>query len=288
MLLLGNRPDTEGPEISQLYTITELEEKSGVVRRTIHYYVKEGLLPPPKGRGPSARYTEDHLLKLRYIQLMKESTHLRLEGIREAVEPLTGDELEAEVLRMRLWSQGGDTPTKQLLAGLDRSPAGFDARFTAGLDTSPAKVDAESTAGLDMSMAETDAEAAEGLDEAVLMESTSCLERAPTETDPRRRLIEASGAPDSGGDPESNEMIRPELELRMSPENLLHKLKRYMSKPPETAPPEAEPLAAETEDTWARVRITDDLEIHFRPGAGGGFHKKLRRLLAMARKSFGK
>ncbi len=179
MLLLGNRPDTGGPEISQLYTITELEEKSGVVRRTIHYYVKEGLLPPPKGRGPSARYTEDHLLKLRYIQLMKESTHLRLEGIREAVEPLAGDELEAEVLRMRLWSSGGDTPTKQLLAGLDRSPAGFDAR---------------STEGLDMSMAETDAEAAEGMDEAVLMESTSCLERAPTETDPQRRLIEASGA----------------------------------------------------------------------------------------------
>jgi DNA-binding transcriptional MerR regulator len=224
----------------------------GVVRRTIHYYVKEGLLPPPTGRGPSARYTEDHLLKLRYIQLMKESTHLRLEGIREALEPLAGDELEGEVLRMQLWSRGGDSMTPQL----DR---------------------------LDMPLAEAGAEINEDPEEALPTETTMAFERGPSDAE-RRLLKEPGGAPDTDGEPESTPR------LRVTREMLIRSIKRFAPEPPDeaTARPDAEPSAVKTADTWTRVRITDDLEIHFRPGAGGRFHKKLRRLLAMARKSFGK
>ena len=84
-------------ESGQLYTISQLEEVSGVPRRTIHFYVKEGLLPSPGGRGRSARYAETHRLRLRLVELLKESTHLRLQGIREYIEPLSLDELQMEI-----------------------------------------------------------------------------------------------------------------------------------------------------------------------------------------------
>lgn len=69
------------------YTITQLEEMTGVPRRNIHFYVKEHLLPPPVGLRSSARYNEEHLLRLGVIRVLQGS-HLRLEGIREALEKM--------------------------------------------------------------------------------------------------------------------------------------------------------------------------------------------------------
>ena len=50
------------------YTIADLERETGVSARTIRYYISEGLLQPAYGRGPSATYDADHLLRLRMIQ----------------------------------------------------------------------------------------------------------------------------------------------------------------------------------------------------------------------------
>jgi DNA-binding transcriptional MerR regulator len=69
------------------YTITQIEDKTGVPRRTIHFYVKEQLLQPPAGRGGAAKYNEEHLLRLGVIRVLQGS-HLRLEGIREALEKM--------------------------------------------------------------------------------------------------------------------------------------------------------------------------------------------------------
>ena len=41
------------------YTARELEEETGFDRRTIAYYVQEGLLPRVGRRGPRTRYPED-------------------------------------------------------------------------------------------------------------------------------------------------------------------------------------------------------------------------------------
>ena len=46
------------------YSITELEKHTGLTRRTIHYYTKEKLIPPPDGTGGGAKYGEEHLLRL--------------------------------------------------------------------------------------------------------------------------------------------------------------------------------------------------------------------------------
>ena len=33
------------------YKVSELAEKAGVTKRTIHYYISKGLLLPPNGNG---------------------------------------------------------------------------------------------------------------------------------------------------------------------------------------------------------------------------------------------
>jgi Ca-activated chloride channel family protein len=76
------------------YTITELAELSAVNRRNIHFYVQQGLLPPPAGAGLGARYSDDHLLRLRAIPVLR-SRGLRLDEIRERLAGISGSELAA-------------------------------------------------------------------------------------------------------------------------------------------------------------------------------------------------
>lgn len=54
---------------SQL-TIEELAEQVDIPVRTIRYYITEGLLPGPEGRGKATTYGEDHLQRLRLIRLL--------------------------------------------------------------------------------------------------------------------------------------------------------------------------------------------------------------------------
>lgn len=75
-------------------TITELEKASGVPRRTVHFYIRQGVLPPPDGAGGAARYGEEHLLRLRLIQELQKS-HLKLAGIREALDAMSIEEMRA-------------------------------------------------------------------------------------------------------------------------------------------------------------------------------------------------
>jgi DNA-binding transcriptional MerR regulator len=76
------------------YTMADLEAESGVNARTIRYYIAEGLLQPAYGRGPSAVYDTDHLLRLRYIQLLKEE-RLPLGEIKEKLNALTPEDIAA-------------------------------------------------------------------------------------------------------------------------------------------------------------------------------------------------
>jgi DNA-binding transcriptional MerR regulator len=71
------------------YTIGGLEEATGLARRTIHYYIKEGLVAGPTGTGRNARYGEEHVLKLRAVKHLREISHWRLEGIREFMNGLS-------------------------------------------------------------------------------------------------------------------------------------------------------------------------------------------------------
>ena len=94
------------------FGIKDLEDYTGVPRRTIHFYVKEGLIPPPDGAGRGAYYGMDHAEALVLITALKGSTHLRLEGIREILGQMSPDE-------RRTWSNrilSGETTAAELAA----------------------------------------------------------------------------------------------------------------------------------------------------------------------------
>jgi len=78
---------------NKYYNISELEEITGLTRRTIHYYTKEKLIPPPDGIRGGAKYNNEHLLRLLLIKEMQKS-HLKLSGIREALDAMKIKEME--------------------------------------------------------------------------------------------------------------------------------------------------------------------------------------------------
>ena len=86
------------------YSIQELCEKSGLPRRTIHFYSQQGILPSPSGAGLGARYGEAHLLRLLAIPLLRREG-LRLDDIRVKFENISRQELQELVERA-----GRETP----------------------------------------------------------------------------------------------------------------------------------------------------------------------------------
>ena len=68
------------------FGIAELAERGGVSRRTVRYYVRRGLLPPPTGTGRGNHYTQVHLDTLVRIRQWQEAgvaladIHARLQG----------------------------------------------------------------------------------------------------------------------------------------------------------------------------------------------------------------
>jgi DNA-binding transcriptional MerR regulator len=79
-------------------TISDLEEKTGLNRRTIHFYVKEGVINPPSGLGGAARYGEEHLLRLLLIRELQKS-HLKLSGVRETLDHMSLEDMRNRVIR---------------------------------------------------------------------------------------------------------------------------------------------------------------------------------------------
>ena len=75
------------------YTISEIETNTGISRRTIHYYIKKKLIPPASGAGGGAYYSDEHIIKLKLIKEMQNS-HLKLSGIKQALDAMTLTEME--------------------------------------------------------------------------------------------------------------------------------------------------------------------------------------------------
>ncbi|MBW1802349.1 MAG: MerR family transcriptional regulator [Deltaproteobacteria bacterium] len=78
------------------YTIEELCEITGYTRRTIRYYIQEGILDPPAGRGRGGFYFDSHLEILRRIKTLQESG-LKISEIRKIL--LKGEKVEPAPLR---------------------------------------------------------------------------------------------------------------------------------------------------------------------------------------------
>ena len=79
---------------SRTFTLSELESQSGFDKRTISYYIAEGLLPKVGRRGPKTRYPQevlDRLLFIRRVRDLQDAGELRavtLSEIRDVIDYL--------------------------------------------------------------------------------------------------------------------------------------------------------------------------------------------------------
>ena len=90
------------------YTIKEIKAKTGITPRTIHYYIKERIIPPATGSGRWARYNDEHILRLNLIKEMQKS-HLKLSGIRQALNEMSRSEMEEVLRRARKGKRSWDS-----------------------------------------------------------------------------------------------------------------------------------------------------------------------------------
>ncbi len=74
------------------YTLSDLARLADVTPRTVRYYVAQGLLPSPEAAGPSTRYGEGHLARLRIIKRLQRD-HLPLAEIRSRLDRMGDQEV---------------------------------------------------------------------------------------------------------------------------------------------------------------------------------------------------
>lgn len=85
------------------YTIQDLCEITGFSRRTIRYYVQEGIIEPPAGRGRGGFYFDSHLHKLNLIKSLQEKG-LTLSSIIEYLSSKGSNVKKAEYSR-EVWAK---------------------------------------------------------------------------------------------------------------------------------------------------------------------------------------
>ncbi len=76
---------------NETYSLPQFAAAAAVTPRTVRYYISEGLLPSP-GAGPQARYTDEHLDRVRLIKELQRN-HLPLAEIRTQLAGLTHDDV---------------------------------------------------------------------------------------------------------------------------------------------------------------------------------------------------
>ena len=90
----------------------ELEERSGVGRETIRYYIRMGLLPEPARPKPNvADYADEHVRRLGVIKRLQAETYLPLSFIKQVLDrPNAGEIAPLPGLDARLAASLGIAP----------------------------------------------------------------------------------------------------------------------------------------------------------------------------------
>ena len=78
---------------SEQYRIGELAEKAGVTRRTVHYYMARGLLPPSQGTGLGTTYSDEHLYRIMLIKKLQDQ-YLPLDQIRIRITDMSLEQVK--------------------------------------------------------------------------------------------------------------------------------------------------------------------------------------------------
>jgi len=121
------------PVTEPRYSIGELAELGRVSRRTVHFYVQQGLIDPPEGRGRGSYYADRHLEQLqRVLALQREGLPLRrIQGMSESEQLRAAEAVPGRQLVLRLVvapgvtleieaGSGGEIPSAEQLRELAR------------------------------------------------------------------------------------------------------------------------------------------------------------------------
>jgi DNA-binding transcriptional MerR regulator len=101
-----------GRNIAEALSISALETETGVSRATIHFYVREGLLPRPQKTAASrALYTQDHVALLQRIAEMKQAGY----SLKEIRSTLADDLARAERSQIDLAGQESERVRRAIL-----------------------------------------------------------------------------------------------------------------------------------------------------------------------------
>src|SRR5690242_14315850 len=74
----------------------ELEQRSGVGRETVRYYIRMGLLPEPARPKPNvADYSDEHVRRLDVIKRLRAESYLPLGFIKQVLDRPTSGEIAA-------------------------------------------------------------------------------------------------------------------------------------------------------------------------------------------------
>jgi DNA-binding transcriptional MerR regulator len=73
-------------------TLEDLAKQSGLPLRTLRFYIQEGILQGPDTHGKYARYSQQHLDRLKLIQRLK-NLRLPIQEIRHLLNNMTPDEI---------------------------------------------------------------------------------------------------------------------------------------------------------------------------------------------------
>ena len=82
------------------YKVSELADKAGVTKRTIHYYISKGLLLPPEGSGVNSVYNDEHLERILLIKKLQ-SEYMPLNKIREYILENPKEKVENEAKEVK-------------------------------------------------------------------------------------------------------------------------------------------------------------------------------------------
>lgn len=81
------------------YKVSELADKAGVTKRTIHYYISKGLLLPPNGNGVNSTYDDSHLERLLLIKKLQ-NEFMPLNKIREYILENPNEKVKQEEVQV--------------------------------------------------------------------------------------------------------------------------------------------------------------------------------------------
>lgn len=101
-MTIGELVDWANAELGLEGDMDAPEDLRPVTRRTIYFYISEGLLPPAEGSGTASVYGPRHRLVLKLIKLCQ-SAHMPLRKIKSRIDALQGvsdHELAEQIARM--------------------------------------------------------------------------------------------------------------------------------------------------------------------------------------------